>query len=67
MVVAMNESSTAFQPTVWARRRLPLMPEGTGINIPSNILAYNLLLGGADVLNTLCVQRQKFQGEDVLR
>ena len=43
------------------------MPEGTGINIPSNILAYNLLLGGADVLNTLCVQRQKFQGEDVLR
>ena len=66
-VMVIDEPTLRFQDTAWARRRLPLMPEGTGINISSIISDYNHFLGGVDHRDATLLPQQHLLAEDVLR
>ena len=66
-VMVIDEPTLRFQGTAWARRRLPLMPEGTGINMSSIISDYNHFLGGVDQHDATLAPRQYLRAEDVLR
>ena len=67
MLVAMDESTALFQGTAWARRRLPRMPAGVGVEIPSIHSDYNLFLGGVDRHGATAALLQCFDAEDALR
>jgi hypothetical protein len=66
-VMAVDEPMVRFQGTAWARRRVPRMPEGTGINVSSTIPDYNHFLGGVDQHDATLLPRQHLLAEDVLR
>ena len=61
------ESMVRFQGTAWARRRLPSMPEGAGVQIPFTLSDYNQSYGGVDRDDTLVASWQRVAPECVLR
>ena len=66
-VVAMREPTLRYQRSARARRSLALMPEGTGINITSNVSDYNHFRGDVDQHDATLALWPSFRAEDVLR
>ena len=65
--MSIDESTARFLCRTWARKRLPLMPEGAGFDINSVFSYYNSFLGRVDGHDTLMVPQQRVLPEDVLR
>ena len=66
-VMSIDESTARFRGRAWARKHLPLMPEGAGVDINYVLSHYNSFLGGVDGHDTLLVPQQRVLPEDVLR
>ena len=65
-VVDIDESTVRFQRTAWARRRLNLTPEGTGINISPTPSVYNSFLGSFYDANAQRVLLLRYESEEAL-
>ena len=65
--VAIDELMVSFRSTARARRRLPLKPEGAGMEIRATLAHYNQSYGGVDRHDGLVVPLPRMLPEDVLR
>ena len=65
--VGIDELMVSFRSTARVRRRLPLKPEGAGMEIRATLAHYNQSYGGVDSCDVFVVPLPRMRPEDVLR
>ena len=65
--VGIDELMVSFRSTARARRRLPLKPEGAGMEIRATLAHYNQSYGGVDSCDVFVVPLPRMRPEDVLQ
>ena len=65
--MGIDELMVSFRSTARARRRLPLKPEGAGMEIRAILAHNNQSYGGVDSCDVIVVPLPRMLPEDVLR